>query len=262
MILRLRSTKIGKIRFVGHRDMGRVWERALRRCGAPVAFTSGFTPRPRISFGLALPMGAESLAEYVDVEMDPEFGVLPDPAEIVPELSSYMPEGVDVTGHCVVDRTAPSLQESVTSCTWELWGPDIDAHRIDAACALAEQSVLQVERERKGVRRTDDVRPLILSLQPSADGSRLIADLATIGRALRPAELADLVFAGCDPLDVRVLRTHQWVDHNQFGAEMEQDLWPTSPCNLSYPSTSISEFRREVISLPVAVPASTQVVGA
>jgi radical SAM-linked protein len=262
VILRLRSTKIGKIRFVGHRDMGRVWERALRRCGAPVAFTSGFTPRPRISFGLALPMGAESMAEYVDVEMDPQFGDLPDPAQIVPELSSYMPEGVDVTGHTVVDRSAPSLQEVVTSCTWELWGPDIDADRIDEACALAQESVLHVERERKGVRRTDDVRPLILDLRPSPDEARLIAELATAGRALRPAELAGLVFAGCDPLDVRVLRTHQWVDHNQLVAGAPDDSRPTSLFNPSYPSTSMSDSRREVISLPVAVPASAQGVGA
>jgi radical SAM-linked protein len=262
MILRLRSTKIGKIRFVGHRDLGRVWERALRRCGAPVSFTSGFTPRPRISFGMALPMGAESLAEYVDVEMDPEFGDLPDPAEIVPELSSYMPEGVDVTGHALVDRSDPSLQEVVTSCTWELWGPEIDAERIAAACAVAQQSVLPVERERKGVRRTDDVRPLILDLQPSADGSRLIADLVTTGRALRPAELAGVVFPGCDPLDVRVLRTHQWMDHNKAAVGASEGSRPAPHFIQSYPSTCMSDFRREVISLPVAVPAPSSEVGA
>jgi radical SAM-linked protein len=262
MILRLRSTKIGKIRFVGHRDMGRVWERALRRCGAPVAFTSGFTPRPRISFGMALPMGAESLAEYVDVEMDQNFGTLPDPDTIVPELSSYMPDGVDVTGYALVDRSALSLQEVVTSCTWELWGPDIDADRVEKACAMAQQSVLLVERERKGVRRTDDVRPLILKLEPSADGSRLIADLATTGRALRPAELAGVVFSGCDPIDVRVLRTHQWTDHDQVCAGNAEDPRNTSSLNPIYPSTSMSDSRREVISLPVAVPASPQGVGA
>ena len=47
--VRLRATKLGKIRFTSHRDIARVWERALRRAELPVASSQGFTPRPRIS---------------------------------------------------------------------------------------------------------------------------------------------------------------------------------------------------------------------
>jgi radical SAM-linked protein len=257
MILRLRSTKVGKIRFVGHRDLGHVWERALRRCGAPVAFTSGFTPRPRISFGLALPMGAESLAEYVDVEMDPEFGEIPNPEVIVPQLTAFMPEGVSVTGYSVVDRSAVSLQEVVTSCTWEMWGPEVTAEQITKACELMKADSVEVTRERKGVRRTDDVRSVILDMQPSSDGLRLIADLATTGRALRPAELAGVAFPGCDPRDVRVIRTHQWVSGGHAGQEDSEGLEEPE-----LHSTRFSDSRREVISLPVAEPALAQRVGA
>jgi radical SAM-linked protein len=257
MILRLRSTKLGKIRFVGHRDLGRVWERALRRCGAPVAFTSGFTPRPRISFGLALPMGAESLAEYVDVEMDPAFGDMPDPELIATQLSEFMPEGIDVTAQSVVDRSATSLQEVVTSCTWEMWGLDITTDQVAKACELLAAETVTVERSRKGVTRADDVRPLILDLQPSSDGLRLIADLATTGRALRPAELAGVAFPECDPRDVRVLRTHQWVHVDQLETGVSEDSQAPREHR-----TSHGDSRREVISLPVALTAPTPVVGA
>ena len=68
MKLRLRYTKLGKVRFTSHRDTARIWERALRRAGLPVATARGFTPRPRLSFGLALPTGAESIAEYLDID--------------------------------------------------------------------------------------------------------------------------------------------------------------------------------------------------
>ncbi len=262
MILRLRSTKLGKIRFVGHRDLGRVWERALRRCGAPVAFTSGFTPRPRISFGLALPMGAESVAEYVDVEMDPAFGEMPDPVVIAPQLGEFMPEGVDVTAHCVVDRSATSLQEVVTSCTWELWGPEINAAQVTQACNLMTADTVAVDRARKGVTRTDDVRPLILDLRPSSDGLRLIADLATTGRALRPAELAGVAFPGCDPRDVRVLRTHQWVHEDHIETGVAEGSQSHQGDVTEDHITTYGDSRREVISLPVAMPAPTQGVGA
>jgi radical SAM-linked protein len=67
--LRLRYSKLGKVRFVSHRDGARLWERAVRRVGLPVAYTEGFTPRPKLSFGLALPTGAESVAEYIDLDL-------------------------------------------------------------------------------------------------------------------------------------------------------------------------------------------------
>lgn len=238
MRLRVRSTKLGKVRFVGHRDMARVWDRTLRRLGIPVAFTQGFTPRPRIAFGLALPVGAESLAEYVDVEVDADHADLDrlDLTSLPAAWSAILPDGVDVTAVGVADAAAGSLQESVTSCTWQLWSPAVDHGHLDAAVALLDAHELLVERERKRERRTDDVRPLLLDLRVDGTGERLVADLATTGRALRPAELSKLAFPHVDPLDVRVLRTHQWTSH--------------------------ADDRREVLSLPVPVAAHDREVGA
>jgi len=85
---------------------------------------------------------------------------------------------------------------------------------------------LPLDRERKGKRSADDVRPLILDLRvPSENHCRLIADVATTGRGLRPSELARLAYPHVDPLDVRVLRTHQWIDHDGERREL-------LPCDL------------------------------
>lgn len=69
--VRIRFAKLGKVRFTSHRDVARMWERALRRAGVAVAYSGGFSPHPLLSFGLALPTGCESTAEYVDVALDP-----------------------------------------------------------------------------------------------------------------------------------------------------------------------------------------------
>ena len=69
--LRLRFTKAGKVRFTSHRDVARMWERALRRSRLPVAYSQGFSPHPLVSFGLALPTGCESHGEYLDVRLGP-----------------------------------------------------------------------------------------------------------------------------------------------------------------------------------------------
>jgi radical SAM-linked protein len=216
MKLRLRSTKLGKVRFTSHRDAARMWERALRRLELPVAMSQGFTPRAKISFGLALPTGAESVAEYVDVVLagDLDEAALSD---LPAELSRALPDGFDVLAVAELAPGSGSLQEIVTSCTWELWSPLLDDRHHRDACALIDSASLTIDRERKGKRSADDVRPMILGLRlPSetTNGARLIADIATTGRGLRPSELAQLAYPHVDPLDVRVLRTHQWIDHD------------------------------------------------
>lgn len=218
--LRLRYSKLGKVRFVSHRDGARLWERALRRVRVPVAFTEGFTPRPKLSFGLALPTGAESLAEYIDIDLARGADVDPTSPTWVPwtramasDLSDALPMGIDIVTIAERDPASGSLQEQVTSTTWELTGPGLDPDLLEpAAQRLLAADELLVERERKGQRRTDDVRPLIRDLRPDPTGTKLVADLVTIGRALRPAELAELACPGIDGTGVRVLRTHQWIE--------------------------------------------------
>lgn len=215
MKLRTHSSKLGKVRFTSHRDLARMWERAVRRIGLPVAATEGFTPRPRISFGLALPTGAESMAEYVDVDLREALSAT-DLAALPATLSAALPVGIDV--HVVAEREprGGSLQEIVTSCTWQLWSPLLDTEHHRAALGLLEAPSLVLDRERKGKRSTDEVRPMILDLRVDTTpfGDRLVADLATDGRGLRPSELARLAYPHIDPVDVRVLRTHQWIDHD------------------------------------------------
>ena len=215
MRLRLRSSKLGKVRFTSHRDAARMWERGLRKAGLPAAYTEGFTPRPKISFGLALPTGAESIAEYVDIELRPDTAASDVDLNTLPaRLSDALPGGFDVLIAAEREAGNDSLQEAVTSCTWELWSPLLAREDYSNACRLLESTELILERERKGKRSADDVRPMLLDLHPDPSGDRLIADLVTLGRALRPAELAELAFPDTDARDVRALRTHQWIDHD------------------------------------------------
>ena len=122
-----------------------------------------------------------------------------------------------------IDRAGPSLQEAVTSCTWriEVDGVDEEAAAAAAARALDADEIL-ITRERKGRTVTDDIRPQIVSLDTTsttADGIRLIAELGTKPRALRPSEL----LAGLDPSprELRVRRLRQWI---RTGSEQLEPL--------------------------------------
>ncbi len=123
--VRIRFTKLGKVRWTSHRDVARMWERALRRAGCRWRYTAGFTPRPQVSFGLALPTGLESMAEYLDIVLDEPV----DPAELgATSVGPMLPDGVDVVA-AVPSSRAPSLQEDVSSCTWEIEVPGVDPRR-------------------------------------------------------------------------------------------------------------------------------------
>lgn len=218
MRIRLHYSKTGKIRFSSHRDMARCWERALRRAELPVASTEGFSPRPKLHFGLALSTGHESSAEYLDVDLrEPEAATV-DLDVLAATLSPLLPPGVDVVDVAVVDRAEPSLQEAVTSCTWliEVTGETPES-LTDAVRELLARPSIPFQRERKGKAITDDLRPGLLDLRvvgaapPDAPvpGALLEAELATQPRSVRPAEL----LAAFDPPrnEGRVRRTHQWI---------------------------------------------------
>ena len=214
MRVRLRFSKLGKVRWTSHRDLARMWERAFRRVQLPLAYTQGFSPRPRVSFGLALPTGAESVAEYLDVELAEDTST--DVAALPGGLTPALPVGVDVLAATAIEDRAASLQHEVTSTSWvvETAGAspaDLEALVVSALAA----DTLVISRERKGQRSAQDVRPGILSC--AAEGTSLHAELAAQPRALRPSEL--LVALGGDLEEKRVRRTSQWIERD--GARWE-----------------------------------------
>lgn len=90
--LRLYFSKTGRAKYVSHLDLNRSMLRAFRRSGVPIWYTEGFNPHPYISFALALPLGAESLREVMDVRIEGDM----ENEEIVSRLNAVMPEGLEV----------------------------------------------------------------------------------------------------------------------------------------------------------------------
>jgi radical SAM-linked protein len=239
--LRFRFAKLGKIRFTSQRDVARMWERALRRSGLPVAFSGGFSPRPLLSFGLALPTGAESLAEYLDVrlesgrppsEADGDSVPPTDLGELAELLTDLLPDGLAVLGATAVPISTGSLQQEVTSCSWEL---DVLGLAKEALVTRVEQFLAapstRIRRTRKGREVEDDIRPAVRVLVPTGEvGSDrspagpvcgLYAELATQPRGIRPAELVEGLGSGVAL--GRARRTQQWIERD--GTRWEPLPW-------------------------------------
>ncbi len=216
--LRIRFTKLGKVRFTSHRDVARMWERALRRVQLPVARSQGFSPRPKVHFGLALSTGHESLAEYLDVDLVE--GSVVDLTTLPDRLTPALPRGLAATAVAVVPLGTPSLQHAVTSSRWELEVLGLDLPTLAARAEdLLAAPELVMTRQRKGKDVTEDVRAHLLHLQPVDRDGRplLVAELGTRERGLRPSELIALL--GDDAREGLVRRTHQFTEHDGVRSE-------------------------------------------
>jgi radical SAM-linked protein len=208
--VRVRFTKQGKVRFTSHRDVARILERAARRASLPLAYSEGFSPRPRLHFGLALPTGCASHGEYADFDLTEPV----DLSSLPVLLTAHLPPGMAVTSVALVEPGATSLQEAVTSCTWTVDLPDVeqaDAH--EAVERLLALSALEVPRRRKGVEVAEDVRAAVREVwvEPGdQDGAVLWMELATKPRSARPSDLLSTLDPGWEP--TCITRVSQWID--------------------------------------------------
>lgn len=212
--VRLRFSKHGPVRFISHRDVARAFERAFRIAELPLAFTGGFSPHPKVSFGPALAVGYESDAEYLDLELTREV----DGERLAALVTDGLPEGMAVTGVSALADRAPSLQEGVSALGYHVDLAGVTASDLGPIVeAFVAREAVEVTVTRKGEERIDDIRPSVLALhQPRPDEVTVVVEVATRPRTLRVADVVGglrAVSAGAALLEEqRVVRTHQWIE--------------------------------------------------
>ncbi|HVF26168.1 MAG TPA: TIGR03936 family radical SAM-associated protein [Anaerolineales bacterium] len=163
MRIRITFAKLGALRYTGHLDLHKLWERAARRAELPLAYSQGFHPQPKIYIAAALPLGFSSRCEVMDMRLENDI-----PLDGLREkLQNTLPTGIQVLNVESADERVPALQTQVVSAEYEvtLMG-SIDASDLTrkVASVLESESIM---RERRG--KTYDLRPLIeeLSFTPS-----------------------------------------------------------------------------------------------
>jgi radical SAM-linked protein len=155
--LRIRYAKTGRARFASHRDFSRAFERALRRAGVPMAYSSGFSPHPRISYANASPTGAATDAEYLEIGL----ARVCDPGVLRQELNGTLPDGMAILE--VVEAAGGSLAEVLTASLWDITLADVAEVDLAAAVAalLASEAVSVQRLTRTGLRDFDARAPIL-----------------------------------------------------------------------------------------------------
>ena len=183
MRIRVTFSKQGALRYIGHLDLHKIWERSIRRAKLPLSYSQGYHPQPKIQLAAALPLGFTSRAEVMDIWLNEDL----DSESLPAALEGHMPPGLEILQVEVVDDRAPALQMVVTSAEYQ-----VEITEAGSASGLNHKiaSVMESEsipRERR--KKQYDLRPLIEELAAANNNGLFMRLAAREGATGRPEEV-------------------------------------------------------------------------
>ena len=165
--LLVRYAKRGKMRFASHLDVARAFERGVRRADLPIAYSTGFTPHPKISYAGGAPTGVASEAEYLSLTLTSRT----EADDVRERLNAALPDGIDVIA--VTEDSGKLPASRLTASEWQIALPGLPADNVVPVVrkflALTEAPVERLTS--KGMRRMD-ARAAVVSLDVLDDASR------------------------------------------------------------------------------------------
>lgn len=197
--VRLRMSKLGRARMVGHLEYLKMFQRAASRARLPLRYSQGFHPMPKISYLEALPMGVSSEAELIDLELLYPVAI----AEIINGLNAQLPEGFMITNGEVVPWKTPSPSAAVASSRYLVMLPEQIPEDLPARITRdLNAGQIIVTRNKKGREEQLDIRPDLVDL--SLIDNQLSIELVKGSPLLVAARLLNL---GVE--DIRRLGVHK-----------------------------------------------------
>ena len=181
MKIRIKFAKYGAMKFIGHLDMMRFFQKAIRRAGIDIRYSEGFSPHQIMSFAAPLGVGIESSGEYMDIEVLS----MTSTEDMKEALNQVMVEGVKVLSVSVLPDNAKNAMASVAAASYRLKMKDGNFPIIDLDGQLRdfyEQDKIPYTKEtRKSVIELD-LKQGIYEIESDADGAiRMLVNASSSG---------------------------------------------------------------------------------
>jgi len=113
-VLRFKFKKYGPVVYIGHLDIMRFFQKAIRRSNIDAAYTEGFSPHLKLSFAQPLSVGIETDGDYFDLEMN----TLPDLSTLVSEMNRQCVEGIEILNVTLLENGADNGMSSVKAADY------------------------------------------------------------------------------------------------------------------------------------------------
>lgn len=187
MKVRIKFSKEGCLKFIGHLDTMRYFQKALRRAKLPVAYSEGFSPHIIMSFAAPLGVGITSSGEYFDVQFTQEMST----GEICRRLNETMAEGVQVIcARKVEDTKATNAMSLVEAADYRISfrpGKEPGNGWKDLVPAFYAKKEIIVSKKTKRSEKELDIRPNIYAME--VQGDQVFLRLASASRNYTKPEL-------------------------------------------------------------------------
>lgn len=200
MKVRIKFTKEGPMKFVGHLDTMRYFQKALRRAGIPVAFSGGYSPHMIMSFAAPLGVGTTSLGEYFDMELREAMPT----TEIEKRLNETMAEGIRViSARQVEEGKASKAMSLVAACDYRISfrpgrTPEIPLEeKVEEF--ISRPSILVMKKTKRSEKEVD-IRPYIYEMKADGKGNIFLRLASASANYTKPELVMDrfLSFLGIE----------------------------------------------------------------
>lgn len=199
-IIRIGFSKLGDIKYVPHLSLASAFERALRRAGAPLWYSEGFNPHPKLNFALPLSVGCESVCEMCDVSVEED-----SPPDCLDGLAAQMPRGLEIYR---IKADPERKFSEIGFCRYRvIFDVFSDAGKLEK---ILSGPLVVMKRSKKGDAETD-VSPMIEESRVSEENGRALMDLTLCAGGERGYLNPELILRAAESEigspDCRIIRT-------------------------------------------------------
>ncbi len=172
---RIKLTKSGILKYFSHLDWQNTFLKALARTGLNIVFSQGYNPSMKVSMGVALPLFAESLTEFADIELYDDIS----PFELQKKLESVLPQQSKIISIVKLDKKAKSIDSTVFWAEYKVEILDSLLYDFDKLVyntnkVLSSDKICIEKKNKKGLIKKTDIRPSIKSYRFENDSLFII----------------------------------------------------------------------------------------
>lgn len=213
MKIRIKFSKEGPVKFIGHLDIMRYFQKAIRRADIDIAYSMGFNPHQIMSFASPLSVGHESSGEYFDIELNS----MTDTEDIKNRLNAVMTDGIKILKVAALDDGEGNAMASVAAADYLVRFSDklvLPEDFKEKLTAYYEQEHILVTKKTKKSEKEIDLKEGIYKLQVRDDGVFMQLDAGS-GSNIKPGFVLEHFFEtiGVElpefPFRVRRLETYK-----------------------------------------------------
>ncbi len=163
MRIRMKFSKRGSLKYIGHLDTMRYFQKLMRRAGIPIAYSNGMSPHQIMSFALPLGIGDESVGEYADIELTGSVSS----TDALAALAACSAPGIEILSFKALPDDAKNAMSSVEAADYEIgFANDPD---LSAFSTFFAQNEIVVLKKTKKSENMIDIKPFIFQYRVAED---------------------------------------------------------------------------------------------